>query len=94
MQSIESISAHSSTTGYESIPQTTVDMVSPMEVFNASQTSFPNTIRATISSEHNGFMSKMLENVSVFSVFLTLFSIAVVYDQSMVRPGYGSTLSS
>jgi sterol 22-desaturase len=58
-------------------------MASPMETFNASQTSFPDPIHATISSAQTGLLSKMLEGTSVFSVFLTLFAVAVAYDQSM-----------
>jgi C-22 sterol desaturase len=58
-------------------------MASPMETFNASQTSFPETIHATISSPQTGLLGKMLESTSIFGVFLTLFAVAVAYDQSM-----------
>ena len=56
-------------------------MASPMEAINASQTSFPETIHATISSVQTGVMSKVLENTSTFAVVLTLFAVAVAYDQ-------------
>ena len=58
-------------------------MESPMEALNASQTSFPEAIHATISSAQTGIMSKVLENMTVFRVVLTLFAMAVVYDQSV-----------
>lgn len=60
-------------------------MASVMEAMNASSTRFPNAIHATISTPQSGLMSKMLDNVSVFSVFLTLFAVAIVYDQSECR---------
>lgn len=42
----------------------------------------PDTIHATISSVNAGVMSKTLENFGVFGVFLSLFAMAVAYDQS------------
>ena len=59
-------------------------MASPMEAFNASRTSFPSAIHATISSSQTGIMSQLLENMTIFRLFLTLFGIAVAYDQSML----------
>jgi len=58
-------------------------MASPMEVYNASQTSLPDTMHATISSSQSGIMSKVLENTGVWSVLFTVLAIAVAYDQSM-----------
>ena len=60
-------------------------MASPMEAINASQTSFPESIHATISSAQTGVMSKVLDNMSVFGVLVALFALAVTYDQSMCR---------
>lgn len=57
-------------------------MASPMEALNASQTSFPGAIHATISSSETGLLGKMYESTSLFGAFLTLFAVAVVYDQS------------
>jgi sterol 22-desaturase len=57
-------------------------MASIMEAFNASTTAFPASIQATIATAQTGVLSKLLENVSVFNVFLTLFAAAVIYDQS------------
>ena len=57
-------------------------MASPMEALNASQTSIPGTIHATISSAQTGILSRLLESTGIFSVVITLLAIAVVYDQS------------
>lgn len=53
-----------------------------MEAMNVSATNMPDAVHATISSVQTGVLSKMLENVNYFTVFLTLFAMAVVYDQS------------
>jgi hypothetical protein len=58
-------------------------MASPMEAFNASQTSLPDTIYATISPIQTGFVSKVVENTSVSGVILTLLALAITYDQGM-----------
>ena len=57
-------------------------MASPMEAINASQTAFPATIHASISSAQTGLMSKVLENTTIFGVIVSLFAMAVAYDQS------------
>ena len=57
-------------------------MASPMEVFNASQTVYPDTIHATIASAQTGIMSQALENMTFFRIAVTLFALAVAYDQS------------
>ncbi|EMC96765.1 hypothetical protein BAUCODRAFT_489380 [Baudoinia panamericana UAMH 10762] len=57
-------------------------MASMMEAFNATTTPYVEHIEATISSVDTGVLSKMLDNVNVFGVFLTLFAIAVAYDQT------------
>ena len=58
-------------------------MASPMEAINASAATHYPTVHATIASAQTGLMSRVLESVSFFRVFFTLFAIAVVYDQSM-----------
>lgn len=67
-------------------------MASVMEAFNASAaTALPEAVHATISSANTGLLSKALDNftpISWFSVFLTLFAAAVVYDQRMHHPTY------
>ncbi|KAI7256966.1 hypothetical protein KC335_g13023, partial [Hortaea werneckii] len=60
-------------------------MASPMEAMNVSATNMPDAVHATISSVQTGVLSKMLENVNYFTVFLTLFAMAVVYDQISYR---------
>ncbi|KAK4632000.1 Cytochrome P450 61 [Fulvia fulva] len=67
-------------------------MASIMEAGNATSTSLPGAIHATIESVQTGFLSKAFENgspVSWFSVFLTLFAAAVVYDQLSYRSSKG-----
>ncbi|KAF2719305.1 ERG5, C-22 sterol desaturase [Polychaeton citri CBS 116435] len=56
-------------------------MASVMEAFNASATPVQATFEATIASVNTGVVGKLLENTSAFSIFTTLFAIAVVYDQ-------------
>jgi len=56
-----------------------------MEAMNVSATNMPDAVHATISSVQTGVLSKMLENVNYFTVFLTLFAMAVVYDQISYR---------
>lgn len=60
-------------------------MASVAEGFNTSAaTAIPETIHATIASVNTGVLSKAFDNLtptSWFSVFLTLFLLAVVYDQ-------------
>lgn len=63
-------------------------MASPMEAMNVSATNMPESLHATLSSAESGILSQVLENVNYFSVFLTLFAIAVVYDQSKSLPLY------
>jgi len=58
-------------------------MASVMEAFNASTTHYPDTIRATIATSDLGVLSRALDHVNFWSVFFTLFAIAVAYDQSM-----------
>lgn len=58
-------------------------MASPMEVFNASQTTVPDSVYATISSSQTGLMSKFLENTSTFSIIVTLLALAIAYDQGI-----------
>ncbi|KAK3699186.1 RNA polymerase C-22 sterol desaturase [Vermiconidia calcicola] len=60
-------------------------MASPVEAFNASQTSYPDTVHATISSAQTGLISKVWESASVFSICMSLLAIAVVYDQFSYR---------
>lgn len=55
-----------------------------MEVFNASQTAMPDSIYATLASSQTGFMSKILENASVSTILLTVFAVAIAYDQGML----------
>ena len=61
-------------------------MASPVEAMNVSATNAPDVVHATIASAQTGVLSKFLGNVNYFSVFLTLFAMAVVYDQSKACP--------
>lgn len=49
---------------------------------NASQTSFPEGVHATIAAAQSGFLSKAVENTSFFGIIATLFAVLVAYDQS------------
>ncbi|KAK5118721.1 hypothetical protein LTR85_007927 [Meristemomyces frigidus] len=60
-------------------------MASVMEAMNVSAPQFPEIVHAALSSPQTGMMSKMLDNVNIFSVFLTLFAAAVAYDQISYR---------
>lgn len=58
-------------------------MASPMEAMNATQTSFPDAIHATIASSQTGILSKALDGTSLFGILAALFVVAVTYDQGM-----------
>lgn len=58
-------------------------MASPMEVFNASQTAFPEPVQATIAMVQSGVVGRVFENMTVLRTLATLFCVAVAYDQSM-----------
>ncbi|KAK4544498.1 hypothetical protein LTR36_004070 [Oleoguttula mirabilis] len=60
-------------------------MASVMEAMNASTTHFPEPMHATISSAQTGMMSKILDSTGIFTIFLTLFAMAVAYDQISYR---------
>ncbi|KAK3671601.1 RNA polymerase C-22 sterol desaturase [Recurvomyces mirabilis] len=56
-------------------------MASVMEAFNASATAYANAREATILATDSSLISNIVNNVNIFSVFFTLFAIAVAYDQ-------------
>lgn len=56
-------------------------MASPMEGINATQTSFPEAVHATISSSQSGIVSKAMEGTGFFGIVAALFALAVAYDQ-------------
>lgn len=52
-----------------------------MEVMNSTQTALPAAVHTIIPSAQIGLLGKALDGTSIFSVFVTLFAVAVVYDQ-------------
>jgi len=59
-------------------------MASPREAMavNASQTSIPEGVHASIAAAQSGLVNKAFEGTSFFGVIATLFAILVAYDQS------------
>lgn len=55
---------------------------SVMEGFNVSTMHQSSPIQATIANVQTGLISHVLESVTLLRMCLTLFAVAVVYDQS------------
>lgn len=55
---------------------------SVMEGFNISTMHRSSPIQATIANVQTGMISHVLESVTLLRMCLTLFAVAVVYDQS------------
>ncbi|KAF2479697.1 ERG5, C-22 sterol desaturase [Neohortaea acidophila] len=56
-------------------------MASPMEVLNATQTALPGALHASVAAAQMGFLGNFIENMTIVRTLVTVFALAVAYDQ-------------